>query len=120
MPAGFMPREGHPFGIRICPEGLSAQVLPLASGAQDEHATHHAHLNNGGQDAASHGSHHHGVLRSEHCLFGAFAMLGAVPHPAVGTSVAEKRIASKVTSISAVYTTRRFCIHQARAPPSFS
>jgi hypothetical protein len=106
VPAGFMPAPGHGIGwFQICPDGFPSQLLSVPDPG---HAAHHAGL---GQQ------HHHGSVRSEHCVFAALASAGPTSLAILPSFALESSPVLLSGSISPVNRSLRHRVQQPRAPP---
>src|SRR3954467_13642603 len=105
IPVGFMPSGEGFFGLRFCPDGLSAQAFAIL----DPHAAHHHHADAG---------HDHRSWNSAHCAFAAVASAPPFEHSAgviLGTAIETDR--SMAESVPVV-DSHRFRIAQPRGPPA--
>jgi hypothetical protein len=123
VPAGFMPSADRPFSFQICPDGFPAELLKRPAAASHHDHAAHAHHQMGqaaDSDQQSGGSHEHGAVRAEHCVFAAVASAGPVPETLLLGTAIEAQQQPRIEPLSRVLSTPRFHLPQSRAPPSFS
>jgi hypothetical protein len=123
VPAGFMPSADRPFSFQICPDGFPAERLKQpAPVAQHDHAGHAHHPMDQAADPEPQtgGSHGHGAVRAEHCVFAAVASAAPVTDTLLlGTAVEAPR-QPRIEPPSRALSTPRFHLPPSRAPPTFS
>jgi hypothetical protein len=127
IPPGFMPANGRPFLIEVCPEGLPAEVLaqtePSRSDSMDmasmDMDPKPADSMAASQRDPRQGPHHHGgsPAQSEHCVFGSACSAGPIPHlpPLSDFSSIQQLRAFAIASIAG--TVHLVYLPQPRAPP---
>jgi len=96
VPVGFMPGNGRPLSIEICPEGFPVQLLGQAA------------------------DHHHGGSNwhAEHCVFGSACTSGPIAEFPFLNSPVVAELAAATPCISPAIVVRLVYLPRARGPPT--